>query len=465
MNLKAQHLVHFLAIALISILNLSFVSKEYAWADDWSFLSGYLDNENEVRTEHLSGYRPGLQLIFNYSFGELANVGQLRFLRIISVLGTLILSIAIFYIFRSFGWGYTQSTLVASTLSLLPSFQIYQKWATAFPYPWVALLSLLSFLLFQSNHRITAFAFLFAAFSIYQPAATFGSCALLAKYLKVRKLSSTDLKYSATICIAFLVSTLFSRIFLFSLGTQPKQRSGIIQRPDELFEKFQWIFTRPLMLAFRPFAWDSPQIGEVSIAILFLTIFLFSIHLSSKSISDGIIQGLVFVGIFLLMLLPLIPIKENQIEFRVLPSTSFGGLVIVVSIIGNISNSRIARVSIQGLSVFLIGYLCFYTDTRTREIFVQPFEISRDSILNQRQKWEDGSITYSISYSNWPSRDFVGSPSAVFDLQMPWVARPMLSLLTGISISRIHLEEIGKSKNEAVLDLDEIKILPIRNMS
>lgn len=465
MNLKAQHLVHFIAIALISMLNLSFVSKEYAWADDWSFLSGYLNNEHEVQTEHLIGYRPGLQLIFNYSFGELANIGQLRILRIVSVVGTLILSLAIFYIFRSFGWGYTQSTFVASTLSLLPSFQIYQKWATAFPYTWVALLSLLSFLLFQSNHRTLAFIFLFGAFSIYQPAATFGSCALLAKYLKVRKLTPTDLKYSVTICMAFLASTLFSRIILFLLGMQPKQRSGIIQQPDELLEKVQWIVTRPLMLAFRPFAWDSPQIGEVSISILLLTIFLFSIHLSSKNISDGIIQGLVFVGIFLLMLLPLIPIKENQLEFRVLPSTSFGGLVIVVSIIGNILNSRLDRITIQGLSVLLIVTLCLYTDIRTKEIFIEPFKISRDTILNQRLKWEEGSITYRISYSNWPSRDFVGSPSAVFDLQMPWVARPMLSLLTGIPISHIHLVELGKPKGEDILDLDEIKVLPIREMS
>jgi hypothetical protein len=450
--------VSLIVISLFSIINLRFVLRDYAWADDWSFFEEYQDNSLVNRSEHIAGFRPILQIIFNLTWPRLDSIDQLWILRTMAILGLLILASTLLLILLKSGYGSFLSLVFVVSILFLPTFQIYQKWATAFAFSWCALISLLAYIANTRSRYLVSFSLLLISFLIYQPAATFGLLGVLIELISRKTLSRKSQRFMLQTIVALIFATVVSRLILVMLSIEPKARSSIIDTPMELLEKMLWIVTRPIPLMFRPFLFDSPTISELALTMPLWASFFFVMWQQITEKPHFVRFTLSLVLVILLMLLPLLPIAENQIEFRVLPSTSAAGLFMIL-----VSLNQLLKVQVSNLSrkVVLVGipllFFAGYAEKTSEEIFITPYVASKAFIEAGTDSLKGDTLFYHISYSSWPMRDFVGSPSAIYDLQMPWVVEPMLKSFTknkfGTFVRLDQTENVGVE----FLDLDKLK--------
>jgi len=445
-------------LAIAIAINLKFVIREYAWADDWSFFGGYHNLSPRVDQEHLIGYRPLLQIIFDYSWPYLNSIDGLKVFRCIAVIGISLLSFLMYRIFSELGYGKFLSLSIAFSLYFLPTFQIYQKWATAFPYSWCALISLLAWIANRKSHIALSVIFLIVAFLTYQPAATFGLVAVLAETVKKKKVCRQNKTFILQTIFAFVFATIFARLLLLVMNIEPKLRADIIDSPSEFLAKINWVISRPLVLMFRPFLFDSPELYEILILIPVVTMIHFALWNKVKKLREYI-QLLAQVGLILvLMLLPLLPIRENQIEFRVLPSTSIAGVFLILFafeiLIGRIKLFRQAVISFACIALVSIG---LYVDRKSEEIFIDSYVTTKEFILENSKDIGGGVLNYQLTYDGWPMRDYVGAPSAIYDLQMSWVIEPMLKTLLIDRFNVFNRISPEESADKKVLNLDVLK--------
>ena len=461
-KVSKENLSVYMYFCFTAFLNLRFVTREYAWADDWSFLGSYVGYSPSHREEHLAGFRPILQLVFDSSFSQLDNVKDLAFLRIISVLGTMILSFYLYWCLRKLAWSPISSFCIAGFIQFLPSFQIYQKWATAFAYSWIALLSLLSFTLLRNNKIPLAFLLLNICFLTYQPAATFGLVLVLANYLVKGTPDKTSTRFAILTVGAFVTSTITSRVLIYILGIEPKERSGVISNFYELIDKVVWVVSRPLVLSIRPFTWDSPSAFEALSLFPIILIVASATWLKFRSVKAylGVVASYLFL--FCLMLLPLLPLAENQIEFRTLPATSVAGLMIMIWALKVVIPRRKALVHVRNIAVTVSFVLIAYTSNSiSQQVFIKPYDRTKNFILEDSKKQYGDELFYKIEYGNWPMRDYVGSPSVIYDLQMSWVVEPMLKFTLENKFNDFIQIDSNQDIDSGVLDLNLLKTVPL----
>ena len=461
-NHRSLPLDFFLILLSTNLITFAYIRNEYAWADDYSFLGSYIGFSPSLSTEHYTGYRPLLQIIFDLVFTNIQAIEDLRFLRYVALIGTSLLSIAIFRILVLSGWGKWSSIFLACTVQFLPTFQIYQWWATAFIYSWVAVASLISFSLQQKGYWVRSSTILIICFLIYQPAATFGMIGLLVDFLNQRRLRRRHIEYMLSLTITFVLATVLSRFTLYLLQIVPKERAGVISSPDDLAAKIIWLLTRPTILSFRPYFWNSPNLTEIICALILFAVFIFFIFKKMLALRNSVVFFLSLACIFLMMLLPLLPIRENQVEFRVLPSTSVLGLILLVYIVKAYLEkySNLMRLSPIFASV-MISLVALSASNSSEKIFIKPYKSIKTFVFEKTYGDNSEVLYYKIDYSDWPMRNYIGAPSAIYDLQMPWVVEPLLKFMLSDKYSAIlPLGDRPRSSN-IILNLNELKSLPI----
>jgi hypothetical protein len=459
---KSLKFLPYLVITFFSLFNLKFVFQEYAWADDWSFYGEYhsIDPVNSI--EHLIGYRPLLQLIYNTTWPLLGSIYDLRIFRIISVTGTLLLAILAFNYLKKIGFTVLLSLAFAVGILFLPTFQIYQKWATAFPYSWCAVLSISSWAAIRNKRFKLSLFLLVITFLIYQPVGTFGLFFAFAETIKSRRLERHIKIYAAITLIAFILATVLSKLIMFSYGIEPKARAGIISTLQDAVDKIIWISSRPIILLARPFAWDSPTSLEAIGSLSILLVCVFALWLNFRSFTSLVKLITLLTLFYILMLLPFLPIKENQIEFRTLPATSAAGLFMVLFGIESLFLRKF--ISTKALTSILMSFMlavALYSNAVTQTIFVKPYQVSKEFIFEKSKAKPREVLYYQITYGDWPNRDFIGSPSAIYDLQMSWVVVPMLEALVGDKFSKIQPVGDKVTIKGNFLNLDELKSIPL----
>ncbi len=109
-------------------------------------------------------------------------VDNLRFVRILSVLGIVALALLLYWALVRSKIARLPAALLALLVCTMPPFQLYAAWATTFAIPWAALLAGCASLLAVAgtdaprqhyDRLVWATALLVAAFLTYQPAAMF----------------------------------------------------------------------------------------------------------------------------------------------------------------------------------------------------------------------------------------------------------------------------------------------------
>ena len=189
---------------------------------------------------------------------------------------------------------------------------------------------------FDSNACVCGANFVFCfvgllvvAFMIYQPAAVFSVFLMFANYLRVARFSRSSSSYLVGIAFSAVTSLILSKAINQALAVPAKARTGFLSDPIEIGQKVIWLVTRPLALSFRPFIVESH--GIVPLALMaagFMLSIAGLLEFSNKMRDLKLLAG---IGIFYIFgLLPIIPIAENQIEFRILPTTSVMGLLLVL---------------------------------------------------------------------------------------------------------------------------------------
>jgi len=440
------------------IINGFFVISRYGWADDWAFMVAY--EEFGTTGEHFSGYRPILELFFNLSFPLIESTEDLSILRAIASIGVSFLAVKIYNFNRKAGYSKLFVLSLALLTPLLPSFSIFARWATVFIYPWVALLAFIAGEQFLKKRLFIAWILLCVCFLTYQPAATFALVPLALLFLKKVVPTGTVYKFALSAVFCFGLSTLVGYLFNLAFGIDTKERASVISNPVELFEKLVWLTSRPFLLSFRPFLIDSPTVIDLvlyfSLVVVVLIALMYFAKVNLLKVMDfSFILGLVVL--FFLSVLPLVPIVENQIEFRTLATSSTLGLMLLIRLV-EVLTTRIN--SSRGfLAISLALFLCIttYNFYWSKEVFVDSFNTNEyfvEMSLSSKENLQSVTINYRIDYSKaWPQREYLGSLSVVSDLQMSWVLPGFLIKNFGYDVAKISEE----SSNVPDIDFDKFR--------
>lgn len=159
----------------------------YAFLDDYVWLHSALLGDQAGIIGKIAHGRPLYGLLLDgvvISSNTVRDIGDLRYLRLVGIIGIAVLAWGVFQILGRTGWGHVQSFFISVILCTTLSFQVYAAWAVTAFYPYSALASLFAFALaeraFEAQGRLLKWLIgagaslaLLIALTIYQPTAMF----------------------------------------------------------------------------------------------------------------------------------------------------------------------------------------------------------------------------------------------------------------------------------------------------
>jgi hypothetical protein len=425
--------------------------QDYGWADDWAFLSGYRTNGKEIRQEHLSGLRPLLQPLMDVSFGNIDSYENLVYLRIISVVGMILLTHTLITFLLQLGYSKSIAMSFGILLNLLPTFWIYTHWATVFTYSWICLFSVFSYKVYLRNKALGIFGSTLC-FLVYQPAAVFSMFLIFARFLKNKELRSQDYLFSLSIVASSMCAYVLAKLTTLLFDSPTKGRTNLVDSGSEFIDKAIWVASRPVVLSFRPFIIESH--GFVSILATVAGFVLCSVTLINlakyKTIWSCVLN---LTLIYVIALLPVIVIAENQIEFRTLPATSAIGLLFVLSGFHFVFSKR----KIVPTGILLLPIVCLvllYAGSKIQSVFIDSFNVNKkliEGFVETSQR--DSKYLVIIDQEPWPQKNYIGSLSVISDLQMPWVPQGEIAQILGVNESVISVSDAHSTAEVANLIL------------
>jgi hypothetical protein len=154
----------------------------YAFLDDYKIFEEALTGKKNFFNLMLISGRPMYALLNYIALLPLQKIGDMRLLRLISVIGIAILAWLVYRILTRCGLPRRFAFLLGIFIGFLPPFQVYASWSIACYFPYAAILSGMAFWMAEGSFlterlnlwQIGAAIFLlFLAMTIYQPAAMF----------------------------------------------------------------------------------------------------------------------------------------------------------------------------------------------------------------------------------------------------------------------------------------------------
>ena len=122
----------------------------YGFMDDYYLLAWQRGLEGEFWKTATQFGRPLHALFLSGAFGLASDIGALRLVRLLGLLGVMLLAVLLYYVLRQAGFGRWLSTGICVSVVSLASFQIYVSWAAIFEAPYVAVLAGLASLRLRS---------------------------------------------------------------------------------------------------------------------------------------------------------------------------------------------------------------------------------------------------------------------------------------------------------------------------
>ena len=234
------------------------------------------------------------------------------------------------------------------------------------------------------------------------------------------------------------------------LDVPAKTRTGFISSPGELIDKVIWLASRPLVLSFRPFLVESHGLVPLGITVVgFALSAVAFMHIAKKG---GLLRNIYsFIALYCFGMLSLLPISENQIEFRILPTTSAMGLILVGIGVQTIFKQKSPPFFLKSfIGVLVIFVVAVYSETKIQQIFIKPFQVNQKLLLDVAGTNSLEKVIIISNYSvAWPQRNYVGALSVISDFQMPWVPIGEVSQILRIDESRISLVDSKTTDNKA----------------
>lgn len=113
----------------------------YGFLDDYAILAESLQGEADIRQLVVAAGRPTYALLLALTFPLLHSVADLRYIRLLGVLGLALLSWRVYRTLVRAGWGEVRAFLLALVVVMMPAFQVYAAWATTAFHAYAALLA------------------------------------------------------------------------------------------------------------------------------------------------------------------------------------------------------------------------------------------------------------------------------------------------------------------------------------
>lgn len=234
----------------------------YAMLDDYVILAESLRGESGFLIAQTESGRPleGLSNKVLYSFPT--RVSQLRYLRLVGVLGIGLLACLLFRELQHHWWG-TSAVFLVLIVSTLPPFQVEASWAFHCAHPYAVALSGLAFCFVRRSFDLDsdsrrwiryglAVGLILAALLIYQPAGMFFWVFVAIDLFSTEKSPQEILKrlftYGCICAIALMAGYGVYRlgIKLFGSDYLTPDRSKLVTNP---WAKLQWFVHEPLVNA------------------------------------------------------------------------------------------------------------------------------------------------------------------------------------------------------------------------
>ncbi len=234
------------------------IVHEYGFRDDYSYLRESREEPGKLVKFTASHGRPLYGALLETSFAEAADVGNLPWIRLTSVLLLTLLGLALWRQLYQSGWTEIEAAAIGLGVVLLPAAQVTAAWAVCWPHVLALLLAMAGFSAIETElerggmKRIVALfgggmIYLLAGL-IYQSNALFAVVPIAAVLLvRAGREPLTDLRWAAVHLGALLTGMAGSYLtvkWLFSSGIF--RESARMHIEGDIFSKLGWFFWQPL---------------------------------------------------------------------------------------------------------------------------------------------------------------------------------------------------------------------------
>ena len=178
--------VIFLFVTFQFFVFLPALKNPIPWSDDWGYISFANDFNRNILHDAIASGRPILGFVSQFAYQNEFIVSNLIILQLLSLVGLLLLQLAIYSKFINSGFGRSISILISLAMLLTPGIQGYVYFLSCSPYSWACLLGYLSYDLINRSGRSQALIgcfILIGSFLIYPAGAMFYFLSYLIDYL------------------------------------------------------------------------------------------------------------------------------------------------------------------------------------------------------------------------------------------------------------------------------------------
>jgi hypothetical protein len=377
----------------------------YAFTDDYPVLAitnglgpSHWFGSSIVNTT-ASGGRPFAGLLDQLVFSTAGTIDNLRFVRLIGVIGIVALALLLHWALVRAGISRMAGAFIAVLVCSMPAFQVYASWAVLFNVPYAALLGGGASLVAASaldaprqlriDRYVGATAMLLGALLIYQPTAMFFWVFLAVALIgaarepaRTRRLVLTHFGVAASaIALAFVVQ----RVAIHVVGNTVPNKSRN-ELTHDVVGKIGWFVHKPLYKSLNLFdLTPSPWLASVVAGVAMIGIVLL---LRKRSASPLLHLGL---GVLLIPLtyLPNLVVKENFPSYRSQGSLSslialyfcLGALGIWLSIRDRVPRAA-SRLALVAATAFVTAS-AFFAAKNVTTLFAEPQSIELRMIRSQ----------------------------------------------------------------------------------
>lgn len=235
------------------------ILREYGLREDYAHIREAKEEPGKIARALTAQGRPFYGAMLESSFARIETVGQLKYLRFVSVGFLALLGVILWRHFDTNGWPQWDALALALAIIFLPSAQVGAGWALGWPWICSVILSVAGFLAVETELAkgglkrgmgiVGGIIIYMLSALIYQPNAMFVVVMIAATVLpRIRTRTRRELKvwfgwHLAILFLALLFSFLFLKLIFSGGGVQESSRIVFESHP---FSKLLWIFVHML---------------------------------------------------------------------------------------------------------------------------------------------------------------------------------------------------------------------------
>lgn len=399
------HALASLALAILLVHASLLRSTTYAYTDDYSFLSSAQESLPQLTRGIIGGGRPVAAAVDAVAFSFVDSVAGMRWLRVISVVGLVLLACLLFKVLERAGMNRVLAWSSALIVVSLPCFQAVTAWSILFFVPFVAAVAGGAALVTEreaATHRgrvllwrlcLPALVILLCL-SAYQPAAmwywVFAAITPLCRRSTSQHLVRLGMLHLLVVGSASLLSLGVLKLGVAYAGTTGS-RSELASSP---FEKLAWFVQEPLRRAFDPLgvpSTDSNVGRSIALGVLVAGLAYFQ----ARRLGQARVRIAVLASLVLLSVLPNLVVAENWASARTLialmPLTALlacWGVVGTFQTLGDLrpGAQRPARVAATGVLAVVAAAAALQAQHVLMTYYVVPQERESDLIARAIQE-------------------------------------------------------------------------------